>query len=81
MPQSGTQIKSDLKADLDALVVSTGLPAFICFIGCDFSACEHAYSRGGECRGTWYFNRYPGARCDAESLVYSYSFSEDIQNE
>ena len=25
--------------------------------------------------GTWYWNRYPGARCDVESMQYSYSFS------
>lgn len=31
--------------------------------------------------GTWYWNRYPGARCDVESLQYSYSFSEDLQQE
>lgn len=31
--------------------------------------------------GTWYWNRYPGARCDIESLQYSYSFSEEIQQE
>src|SRR5216110_3300317 len=31
--------------------------------------------------GTWYWNRYPGARCDVESLVYSYSFDEDLQRE
>ncbi|MCP5265489.1 MAG: NAD(P)/FAD-dependent oxidoreductase [Burkholderiaceae bacterium] len=29
--------------------------------------------------GTWYWNRYPGARCDIESLEYSYSFDEDLQ--
>ncbi|WP_268967199.1 flavin-containing monooxygenase [Zavarzinia marina] len=29
--------------------------------------------------GTWWWNRYPGARCDIESLHYSYSFSEEIQ--
>jgi cyclohexanone monooxygenase len=29
--------------------------------------------------GTWYWNRYPGARCDVESMQYSYSFSEEIQ--
>ncbi|WP_073578838.1 flavin-containing monooxygenase [Mycobacterium avium] len=32
-------------------------------------------------RGTWLFNRYPGARCDIESIEYSYSFSEEIQQE
>jgi cyclohexanone monooxygenase len=31
--------------------------------------------------GTWYWNRYPGARCDVESLDYSYSFDEDLQQE
>ena len=31
--------------------------------------------------GTWYWNRYPGARCDVESVEYSYSFDEDLQQE
>jgi cation diffusion facilitator CzcD-associated flavoprotein CzcO len=31
--------------------------------------------------GTWLFNRYPGARCDIESIEYSYSFSDEIQKE
>jgi cyclohexanone monooxygenase len=31
--------------------------------------------------GTWYWNRYPGARCDVESIEYSYSFDEDLQRE
>ncbi|MGZ8816862.1 MAG: flavin-containing monooxygenase [Mycobacterium sp.] len=31
--------------------------------------------------GTWLFNRYPGARCDIESIEYSYSFSDEIQQQ
>jgi cation diffusion facilitator CzcD-associated flavoprotein CzcO len=31
--------------------------------------------------GTWYYNRYPGARCDVESVDYCYSFSEELQQE
>jgi cation diffusion facilitator CzcD-associated flavoprotein CzcO len=31
--------------------------------------------------GTWYFNRYPGARCDVESVDYCYSFSDELQEE
>ncbi len=31
--------------------------------------------------GTWWWNRYPGARCDVESLEYSYSFDDDLQQE
>lgn len=34
-----------------------------------------------EVGGTWYYNRYPGARCDVESLDYSYSFSDELQQE
>jgi cyclohexanone monooxygenase len=36
---------------------------------------------GSDVGGTWYWNRYPGARCDVESLEYSYSFSEDLQQD
>jgi len=39
------------------------------------------FERGGDVGGTWYWNRYPGARCDIESLEYSYSFSSDLQQE
>lgn len=31
--------------------------------------------------GTWYWNRYPGARCDVESLEYSYSFDDELQQD
>ncbi len=31
--------------------------------------------------GTWYWNRYPGARCDVESMQYSYAFDPDLQQE
>jgi cyclohexanone monooxygenase len=39
------------------------------------------YEAGDDVGGTWYWNRYPGARCDVESLEYSYSFSEALQQE
>lgn len=34
---------------------------------------------GDNVGGTWYWNRYPGARCDAESLAYSFSFSPELE--
>src|SRR5262245_14649276 len=40
-----------------------------------------AYEAGNGVGGTWYWNRYPGARCDIESLDYSYSFSDELQQE
>lgn len=36
---------------------------------------------GGGVGGTWYWNRYPGARVDIESLEYSYGFRDDLQQE
>ncbi|MBR0908580.1 flavin-containing monooxygenase [Bradyrhizobium japonicum] len=47
--------------------------------GLGFSA--RVYEQGGGVGGTWYWNRYPGARCDVESMQYSYSFSEELQQE
>ncbi len=39
------------------------------------------YEAGDDVGGTWYWNRYPGARCDAESLAYSFSFSPELEQE
>jgi len=39
------------------------------------------FEQGGDVGGTWYWNRYPGARCDVESMQYSYSFSDELQQE
>ena len=39
------------------------------------------FEAGSDVGGTWYWNRYPGARCDVESMQYSYSFDEDLQQE
>ena len=36
---------------------------------------------GSDVGGTWYWNRYPGARCDVPSMEYSYSFSSELQQE
>ena len=40
-----------------------------------------AYEAGSGVGGTWFWNRYPGARCDVESLEYSYSFDEQLQQD
>ncbi|HWH96924.1 MAG TPA: NAD(P)/FAD-dependent oxidoreductase, partial [Pseudolysinimonas sp.] len=37
-----------------------------------------AFESGGDVGGTWYWNRYPGARCDVESLHYCYFFDENL---
>ena len=40
-----------------------------------------AVEAGDGVGGTWYWNRYPGARCDIESLQYSYQFDSELQQE
>tara|TARA_R110002110_G_scaffold406421_1_gene626296 strand:- start:100746 stop:102335 length:1590 start_codon:yes stop_codon:yes gene_type:complete len=39
------------------------------------------FEAGEDVGGTWYWNRYPGARCDIESMEYSYQFDEQLQQE
>ena len=44
-----------------------------------FSA--HVLEAAADVGGVWYWNRYPGARCDVESLQYSYSFSSELEQQ
>jgi cation diffusion facilitator CzcD-associated flavoprotein CzcO/acetyl esterase/lipase len=39
------------------------------------------FEKAADVGGTWYWNRYPGARCDVESLDYSYSFDPELEDE
>jgi cation diffusion facilitator CzcD-associated flavoprotein CzcO len=41
----------------------------------------HVIEAGSQAGGTWYWNRYPGARCDVESLQYSMAISPEIEQE
>ncbi len=68
--------------DLDAGIVGAGFAGLYMLHrarGLGLSA--RVYEAGGDIGGTWYWNRYPGARCDVESMDYSYSFSEELQQE
>jgi cyclohexanone monooxygenase len=41
----------------------------------------HGFEQGEGVGGTWYWNRYPGARCDSEIMYYSFSFMPDLEQE
>jgi cyclohexanone monooxygenase len=67
---------------LDAVVVGAGFAGLYMLHrlrGLGFSA--RVFEAGDGVGGTWYWNRYPGARCDVESMDYSYSFSDELQQE
>jgi cyclohexanone monooxygenase len=66
----------------DAVVVGAGFAGLYMLHrlrGLGLSA--RVYEAGGGVGGTWYWNRYPGARCDVESMQYSFSFSEELDQE
>jgi len=68
--------------EVDAVVVGAGFAGLYMLHrlrGAGFTA--HGFEVGDGVGGTWYWNRYPGARCDVESLEYSYSFDDDLQRE
>ena len=68
--------------EVDVVVVGAGfagLYAHYRLRGAGFSV--QGFEAGDGVGGTWYWNRYPGARCDVESLEYSYSFDADLQQE
>ena len=70
------------RIELDAIVIGAGLGGLYALHrlrGLGFKV--RAYEAGDGVGGTWFWNRYPGARCDVESLEYSYSFSNDLQQE
>ena len=67
---------------LDAVIVGAGfagLYALHRLRGLGVSV--RVFEAGDGVGGTWYWNRYPGARCDVESMDYSYSFSDELQQE
>ena len=67
---------------LDAVIVGAGLAGLYMLHRmrtAGFSA--RVYEAGSGIGGTWYWNRYPGARCDIESMEYSYQFSAELQQE
>jgi cyclohexanone monooxygenase len=71
-----------MSKETDVVIVGAGfagLYALYRLRGLGFSA--RVYEAGGGVGGTWFWNRYPGARCDVESLQYSYSFSEELERE
>ncbi len=68
--------------DFDAIVVGGGLGGLYALHRLRRLGLKaRAYEAGSGVGGTWFWNRYPGARCDVESLEYSYAFDNDLQQE
>ncbi len=79
-PQSQNNPVTSEQAPLELAIVGAGFAGLYALYRARASGRSAlAFERGGDVGGTWYWNRYPGARCDVQSMEYSYSFDEDLQ--
>src|SRR5690348_10159461 len=82
MAQATTPQRAPVPGTIDVVIVGAGFGGMYMLhrlrgLGLSTIVFDTASGVGG----TWFWNRYPGARCDVESLQYSYSFSEDLEQE
>ena len=67
---------------LDAIVIGAGFAGlYAVFKLREMGLRFCAFEQGDDVGGTWYWNRYPGAGSDSESWVYSFSFSDELEQD
>src|SRR6478752_6296983 len=73
---------TDQKNELDIVVVGAGFAGLYMLHRLrQAGRSARVFDAASGVGGTWYWNRYPGARCDIESMEYSYGFDEELQQE
>ena len=79
------KLQTDVEAfedEFDAIVVGAGFAGlYMLYRLRELGFSARVFERGSGVGGTWFWNRYPGARCDTESMDYSYSFSPELEQE
>jgi cation diffusion facilitator CzcD-associated flavoprotein CzcO len=84
MPDTLVEAKPALDqiTDYDAIVVGAGISGmFMLYRLRELGMTARVFEVGTNIGGTWYWNRYPGARFDSESWTYGYSFSKELLQE
>ncbi len=71
------------ESNCDAVVIGAGFAGMYMLrkLRDELGLSARVFERGDNVGGTWYWNRYPGARCDSESYIYCYSFDKDLLQE
>ena len=68
--------------DFDAIIIGAGISGmFMLYRLRELGLTARVFEAGTDLGGTWYWNRYPGARFDSESWTYGYSFSKELMQE
>jgi cyclohexanone monooxygenase len=81
-PNNQPDRRPEVGAVFDAVVVGAGFAGMYMLHRLrQLGFAARVYEAGGGVGGTWYWNRYPGARCDVESMQYSFSFSEELDQQ
>jgi len=72
----------DEVSEYDAIVIGAGISGmFMLYRLRELGMTARVFEAGTNVGGTWYWNRYPGARFDSESWTYGYSFSKELMRE
>ena len=68
--------------DLDAVIIGSGFAGlYMIHMARKLGLTARVFEAGPSVGGTWYWNCYPGARCDVDSLEYSFSFDDGLQQD
>src|SRR5699024_12038875 len=71
-----------IQTDFDAVAIGAGIGGLYAVHKLrEEGYSVRAYETGSDVGGTWYWNKYPGARCDVDSVYYQYSFSDELIQE
>ena len=74
--------KADTVDGFDAIIIGAGISGMYQLYRLrELGLHVRVFETGDDVGGTWYWNRYPGARFDSESYSYGYSFSEELLQE
>ena len=68
------------EVDFDAIIIGAGFSGLyqLYKLRDELGISAHIFEAAEDVGGTWYWNRYPGARCDSESHTYCYYFSDEL---
>tara|TARA_Y100000588_G_scaffold393157_1_gene507826 strand:- start:2038 stop:3660 length:1623 start_codon:yes stop_codon:yes gene_type:complete len=70
-------------SEVDAVVIGAGFSGIYMLkrLRDNLGMTARVFEAGNDVGGTWYWNRYPGARCDSEAYMYCFSFDKDLMQE